>query len=518
MRQSLRKRLTNTVVKFAFLLTLVSATGVANSATRDQVVFFHNDHLGSAITAVNENAELCWRESYTPYGDKLVNNDVYVPPSDNCGLLGEERGYTGHTADFETGLTYMQQRYYDPTIGRFLSIDPLGASSNDVRTINRYSYAVNNPYRYTDPNGMHAADGIQTQEGTAYDRAIENGLLDGYGNKSSLFGDDEYESETHRILTLGHSIEPVYPVLNGLGGPAAAAKGVSLFASIGKYFKGAFGKCSFDGSTEVLTVEGYVSIEDMYTDQLVWSKDELTGAVDWKPIAAIFQSQYSETVYIEVSDLAANTSQAIMASRVHPFFVQRDRGQSASSDNLLNAEEYRYAGEIINGHWIDAENLEAGDRLLTDTDEWVTVSGVEIENRPLQAYNLEVTGFNTFFVRAKDDENGSSVWVHNKCNLNSNNAVANFGVYSIYVKGVLHKIGKAHLGRITKASGLPTRLHAQLRQLRKKYGSDSVTSGEIIDLGRTTTRAAKAVENAEIKSYVDRTGIVPLGNRKSYNP
>jgi len=46
----------------------------------------------------------------------------------------------------------MQQRYYDPVIGRFYSNDPL--SFRDTHSFNRYAYANNNPYKYVDPFGM----------------------------------------------------------------------------------------------------------------------------------------------------------------------------------------------------------------------------------------------------------------------------------------------------------------------------------------------------------------------------
>ena len=46
----------------------------------------------------------------------------------------------------------MQARYYDPVIGRFYSNDPLGF--RDIHSFNRYAYANNNPYKYTDPTGM----------------------------------------------------------------------------------------------------------------------------------------------------------------------------------------------------------------------------------------------------------------------------------------------------------------------------------------------------------------------------
>jgi len=74
------------------------------------------------------------------------------------------------------------------------------------------------------------------------------------------------------------------------------------------------------------------------------------------------------------------------------------------------------------------------------------------------------------------------------------------------------------MNRVTQSSGLPTRLHQQVRKLEKTHGKGNVAGQVVDDLGRTTTRAAKAAENARIKSIVDQTGIVPPGNIKSYKP
>jgi len=64
-------------------------------------------------------------------------------------------GFTGHIKDSETGLNYMQARYYDPVIGRFLSVDPVGflGSGEDTRYFNRYAYTGNNPINAIDPDG-----------------------------------------------------------------------------------------------------------------------------------------------------------------------------------------------------------------------------------------------------------------------------------------------------------------------------------------------------------------------------
>ena len=91
----------------------------------------------------------CWgavieRSEYEPYGE-LLNRPLADGP-----------GYTGHVSDQETGLSYMQQRYYDPSLGEFLSVDPVTPQGAPLLAFNRYRYANGNPCRFTDPDGRLA--------------------------------------------------------------------------------------------------------------------------------------------------------------------------------------------------------------------------------------------------------------------------------------------------------------------------------------------------------------------------
>jgi RHS repeat-associated protein len=63
-----------------------------------------------------------------------------------------KRNYTGQYRD-DTGLLYYHARYYDPVLGRFISPDTLVPDPTDPQDLNRYTYAKNNPMRYTDPTG-----------------------------------------------------------------------------------------------------------------------------------------------------------------------------------------------------------------------------------------------------------------------------------------------------------------------------------------------------------------------------
>ena len=104
-----------------------------------------------------------------------------------------------------------------------------------------------------------------------------------------------------------------------------------------------------------------------------------------------------------------------------------------------------------------------------------------------------------------------------KPHLNSNKAVGDFATYTIKVLGRIFKIGKADVGRVTKSSGLPTRVHQQVRKLTKKYGQGNVDAS-ISPIGKTTTKEAKRIEKSVLKKIFKRTGEVPPGNQRSFKP
>ncbi|WP_420829460.1 RHS repeat domain-containing protein [Nannocystis pusilla] len=101
--------------------------------------------------------------------------------------------------------------------------------------------------------------------------------------------------------------------------------------------------------------------------------------------------------------------------------------------------------------------------------------------------------------------------------LNSNNATGNFGIYEIRINGILHKYGKADLNRITQSTGLPTRLHQQVRKFGIIHGIENVEAKVIMEK-LPTTKVAKDFETKVLQDYFDRTQIVPEGNKRSFKP
>src|SRR5690606_16884908 len=92
------------------------------------------------VAVSDEDGNVIERRSYEPFG--LPQASIQDGP-----------GFTGHDMDGESGLIYMQQRYYDPQIGQFLSPDPMAVDPATAWNFNRYNYAANNPYRNIDPDG-----------------------------------------------------------------------------------------------------------------------------------------------------------------------------------------------------------------------------------------------------------------------------------------------------------------------------------------------------------------------------
>lgn len=111
------------------------------------------DYLGSITHIATSSGTLVAEYSYDPWG-RLRNpqtHAIYTPGNEPELFLG--RGFTGHEHLTWFGLINMNARLYDPLVGRFLSPDPYVQAPDFTQNFNRYSYALNNPLKYTDESG-----------------------------------------------------------------------------------------------------------------------------------------------------------------------------------------------------------------------------------------------------------------------------------------------------------------------------------------------------------------------------
>lgn len=102
------------------------------------------DHLGTVRDLVSNSGQVVNHIKYDSYGNVISESNPAVKT---------RYKYTGREFDAETGLQYNRARYYDATIGRFVSEDPIGFGGGDF---NFYRYVANRPVSATDPSGEAA--------------------------------------------------------------------------------------------------------------------------------------------------------------------------------------------------------------------------------------------------------------------------------------------------------------------------------------------------------------------------
>jgi len=151
--------------------------------------YLHRDHLASVRLITNAAGQAEQSTAYTPFGDpstQTVIDSPFPPPP-------EEHSFIGERYDTSTGLLFLNARYYDPALGRFLQPDWWEVRILGVGT-NRYSYSMNDPVNLSDPNGHQALNfykkytpmGIMTEEfGFLIGIAIVNNF---YGRNYSYIG------------------------------------------------------------------------------------------------------------------------------------------------------------------------------------------------------------------------------------------------------------------------------------------------------------------------------------------
>src|SRR3989344_5652766 len=148
--------------------------------------YIYPDHLGNVQVVTDEKGAPIQIQDYKTFGSQDLN--------DTSGTYDSSRKYIGQEFDQDTGLLYLNARYYNPAIGRFLSQDPVfwaigdekevrrltGKSQQEIlmnpQNLNSYSYANNNPVTNSDPSGNFWWEGF-------YDWSGYNGL-NGFGMKT----------------------------------------------------------------------------------------------------------------------------------------------------------------------------------------------------------------------------------------------------------------------------------------------------------------------------------------------
>ncbi len=182
-------------------------TGRIAKKVNDIMECYHTDHLGSMRLVTTENGIVSEEILYEPFGEQInTSNERYT--------------YNGKELD-ESGLYYYGTRYYDPTIGRFISKDPLTGEKGSPQTLNRYVYCLNNPLKYIDPAGTETEppDPQQTAEEVF---------------KRLQYIDPNALNEVQGLLDAGKQLEALMKILELLGFEYACKGDGTLSVEIGK--------------------------------------------------------------------------------------------------------------------------------------------------------------------------------------------------------------------------------------------------------------------------------------------
>ncbi len=131
---------------YAFSKTFAKVDGIVGVST--EISYFHYDNVGSTRLMTDSTGKILMDQDYLPFGGDLPRAsqvEVY-------NEIGMEYKYTGQNEVVSIGLYYYGARYYDPSIGRFITEDPVRQGNN------WYIYCGNNPLRYIDPTGLRFGD------------------------------------------------------------------------------------------------------------------------------------------------------------------------------------------------------------------------------------------------------------------------------------------------------------------------------------------------------------------------
>jgi RHS repeat-associated protein len=123
----------------------------ADGTTSEQFYSTISDFQGSLIALVDEHGTVAERYAFDPWGARR-NPDDWTQTDARTSWI-THRGYTGHEHIDVFGVINMNGRVYDPMTAAFFSPDPFVQSAGDWMNYNRYTYCMNNPFRYTDPSG-----------------------------------------------------------------------------------------------------------------------------------------------------------------------------------------------------------------------------------------------------------------------------------------------------------------------------------------------------------------------------
>ncbi|MEH6447820.1 MAG: polymorphic toxin-type HINT domain-containing protein [Oleispira sp.] len=295
----------------------------------DQLYYYQNDLRNAPERMIDGAGNLVWQAEYDAFGyATIVLNDVNNPIR-----------LPGQYFDEESGLHYNWNRYYDPSLGRYITEDPLGVSGGGI---NLYSYVSQSPYAYVDPQGLFCLDWTD--------------FIPGAGP----------------LKLIGKAVGAI-----GRGISKAAGKGRGKGRGDNKNDKNnkdnPCGKGCFADGTQIITDKGLKSIEQLVAGDQVLAKNVATGEQGYKAVKELFVIAERPLYQLVLQHSETNKQTLIEVTDDHPFWV----------------DEFG---------WLETINLVPGLAIETRDNDTLTVIDVKYLNKVETVYNLEVSDWHTYYV------------------------------------------------------------------------------------------------------------------------
>lgn len=318
----------------------------------------YNGH-GDIVQLTNAAGDVVAWYQYDAWGNMTSH-------SDGTDWAKNPYRYSGYRYDDATGLYYLNARYYDPSVGRFLSPDA-------VYETPEYSYALDNPIHLSDPSGLRPM--CQCEESFSAPK---------YSYETAWW-EENVNAVLRPIAELGAAIAAESKI-----GPAMVAGNAIQIGMDRADAKRVERSCNcFTAGTKVLTNEGDKPIEEIEVGDKVLAKDDVTGEVAYQEVTDTFNHKTDEIYQIHVGDLV------IESTYNHPFWVEGKE-------------------------WTNVKDLKVGDLLVQSNGNTLKIDSIVLVHKQVTVYNMTVGKFHTYFV------SDLGIWVHNS---NCNYSVWNKGSF-----------------------------------------------------------------------------------------
>ncbi|GAB3545010.1 polymorphic toxin-type HINT domain-containing protein [Actinopolyspora lacussalsi] len=416
-----------------------------------------SDHQGTSKLAVDAGSLETTRRRFLPFGGSRGD------PADFPG----EKGFVGGTIDSSVGLTTLGARQYDPSIGRFLSVDPV-MDLTDPQQMHGYTYGNNSPLTYSDPSGklflmpppfdpigmVTTAIAVVSHVTNYAGQGSDQRYVGGGGSQSSSGGvsrvrvkgkvaskgkPEENNSWLPTLKKVGHGLldgAGMIPVVGNVADGAncawysAEGKAVDAAFSCAAMVPGAgqaamaakYGKHGWDAASGLWKSSRAAPVRRKAGSGCVPGNSFVPGTA-----VLMADGSHEPIEEVDVGDRVMATDpvtgetepKRVVATitgqgekDLVEVTVDTDGNSGDETGVVIATDEHPFWGDD-QGRWVDAEKLDTGDELRTPYGELVEVTDTRQWTQTQRVHNLSIAGIHTYHVNAGNTD----LLVHNKgCN------------------------------------------------------------------------------------------------------